>query len=499
MRGICGLTMAVAVVLLAGCTSTPIQPAGISLAPNVPQVLNQGEALTVSAVVSNDPNKKGVMWSVSPNMGSLLYQTPTSVTYLAPETVSSNFIATLTATSLANPMETAPLVVTVVAPGQQNVQPIAVDGGPNPNQTHFNVPYTSVLICVPGTSNCQTVDGILVDSGSVGLRLFKSQLSIPLQSISLSGGSLNACQSFANMQFLWGEVAPADVYMAGERATGISIQLIADPTEFSIPMDCSNGGTDADSPQIFPGNGILGVGDEPTDCTLAGVNYCDPNSASSPPPTYFVCFGSQGCAPTLLPKGQQLANPIAAFATDNNGEVLEFPSVGTAMTAVGGTLIFGINTQPNNGVGAATVFAIDSKNSFTTIFSGQQLTMSYVDSGSNELFFPNVTGISLCSDDFSYCPTNPPILLSAMNQGANNLGTGTISFQVDDFESDTENNPGAAAFGFIASSDGNPPCQNGQGACTFDWGLPFFYGRRVLTSIDLQTVADEPETPWWAY
>jgi len=491
--------MAVGVVLLAGCTSTPTTPAVVSLTPNIPQILNQGAALTVSATVSNDPNKKGVMWSLSPNTGSLLYQTSTSVTYEAPEDVNSNFIVTLTATSDANSTETAPLVVKVVAPGQQNVQPIAVDGGPNPKLIHLNAPYTSVLICAPGTSNCQSIDGILVDTGSVGLRIFQSQLSIPLQPINLSGGSLNACQSFADMQFLWGKVAPADVYLAGEKAKGISIQLIADPTEFPIPKKCSNGGTDADSQQVFPGNGILGVGDEPTDCTLAGLNYCDPSSASSPPPTYFVCFGSEGCAPTLLPKVQQLANPIAAFATDNNGEILEFPSVGTAMTAVAGTMTFGINTQPNNSAGTATVFAIDSKNFFTTVFSGQQLTMSYIDSGSNELFFPNVTGIQLCSDGFSYCPVNPPLFLSAMNEGASNVGTGTVNFEVDNFQTDIENNPGAAAFGYIASSGGNPPCQNDQGACTFDWGLPFFYGRRVLTSIDLQAVANEPKTPWWAY
>jgi hypothetical protein len=486
-------------MLLTGCKSTQTLPAAISLSPNVPQVLNQAMALTVSAVVSNDPSKKGVTWSLSPNVGSMIYQTSTSTTYQAPDNVTKNFIVTLTATSVANPIETAPLVITVVAQGQQNVQPIAVDGGPNPNQPNLNVPYTSVLICAPGTSNCQTIDGILVDTGSVGLRIFRSELSIPLQPINLSGGSLNACASFANMQFLWGQVAPADVYLAGERASGISVQLIGDPTEFSIPGSCSNGGTDANSQQVFPGNGILGVGDEPTDCTASGVNYCDPNSVSNPPPKYFVCFGSQGCAPTLLSKVQQLANPVAAFTTDNNGEIVEFPPVGTAMATIAGTMTFGINTQSNNGLGSATVFAIDTHNFFTTVFGGQDLTKSYIDSGSNELFFPNIPGIQLCSDGSSFCPANPPALLSAMNEGANNVGTGTVNFQVDNYQTDIENNPGATAFGYIAASGGTSSCQNGEGECTFDWGLPFFYGRRVLTSIDLETVANEPKTPWWAY
>ena len=376
----------------------------IVLTPDVPQVLDEAAALTISAAVSNDPNKKGVTWSLSPDAGSLLYTTSTSVTYLAPENVTQNTIVTLTATSVANPMETEPLVLTIVAPGQQNVQPIAVDGGPNINAIHFNVAYTSVLICVPGTSNCQTISGILVDTGSVGLRIFKSQVTIPLQPIDLSGGALNACESFANMQFLWGAVAPADVYLAGERAGGIAVQLIADPTEFSIPQSCSNGGTDADSQEVFPGNGILGVGDEPTDCTASGVNYCDPNSASNPPAKYFVCFGSQGCAPTLLPKAQQVSNPIVQFSADNNGEILEFPPAGTSLRSLTGAMTFGINTQSNNGLGSATVYGISSKNYFTTAFSGQELTSSYIDSGTPELEFPNVTGIQLCSGISSTVP-----------------------------------------------------------------------------------------------
>ena len=499
MRGVCVLMTAIGSMFLAGCTSRTIQPAAVSLTPALPQTVDQAMALTVTAAVANDPNKKGVTWSLNPDIGSLNFQTATSVTYEAPNSVASNFIVTITATSAQDTGESAPLVVTVLAPGQQNVQLITVDGGLPPNQPHINVPYTSVLICAPGTSNCQNIDGILVDTGSVGLRIFKSELSIPLQPINLSGGSLNGCISFADMQFLWGEVAPADVYLAGEKAGGISIQLIADPTEFPVPTACSNGGTDGDSQQVLPANGILGVGDEPTDCTLAGVNFCDPNSATGIPDTYFVCFGKEGCGPTLLPKALQITNPIAAFATDNNGESLQFPSVGTALTTTSGTMIFGINTQSNNAVGNATVFAIDAHNNFTTVFNNQQLTMSFIDSGSTELFFPNITGIQICPDGFSYCPTNPPVLLSALNQGADNVGTGTVDFQVDNQDTDIQNNPGDAAFGFIAASGGTPPCQNGQGACTFDWGLPFFYDRRVFTSIDLANVPNEPKTPWWAY
>jgi hypothetical protein len=144
------------------------------------------------------------------------------------------------------------------------------------------------------------------------------------------------------------------------------------------------------------------------------------------------------------------------------------------------------------------VFAMDAHNTFTTMLGNQQLTASFIDSGSPELNFPNVSGIPLCLDGEFYCPANP-VQLSAVNQGAGNVGNGIINFQVDNHDADLQNNPADAALGFVAVLEGPPLCQNGQGSCTFDWGLPFFYNRRVFTSIDLQTVPNEPKTPWWAY
>ena len=43
-------------------------------------------------------------------------------------------------------------------------------------EVYVNGLFTSVTICVPGTSSCQTLDGVLVDSGSSGLRLLASQV-----------------------------------------------------------------------------------------------------------------------------------------------------------------------------------------------------------------------------------------------------------------------------------------------------------------------------------
>ena len=70
------------------------------------------------------------------------------------------------------------------APGP-NVQPIVVD--PGPAGDYVNGSFTSVTVCVPGTTSCQTIDGVLVDTGSSGLRILSSALTLPLPPQS-SGG-----------------------------------------------------------------------------------------------------------------------------------------------------------------------------------------------------------------------------------------------------------------------------------------------------------------------
>ena len=65
----------------------------------------------------------------------------------------------------------------------ENVQPIVVNGGTTADSssgnTYPNDAFTSVTVCVPGTSNCQMIDGVLVDTGSVGLTLLFSSARSP--------------------------------------------------------------------------------------------------------------------------------------------------------------------------------------------------------------------------------------------------------------------------------------------------------------------------------
>src|SRR5947199_6526413 len=118
-----------------------------------------------------------------------------------------------------------------VAASASNIQPIVVNSGPAGN--YANGLFTSVTVCVPSTSNCQSIDGILVDTGSYGLRLLSSAgggaltLSLPQQK-GPSGNPIGECAVFVS-GYTWGPVAAADISMAGEQASNIPVQII-DPT-----------------------------------------------------------------------------------------------------------------------------------------------------------------------------------------------------------------------------------------------------------------------------
>src|SRR5674476_266255 len=57
-----------------------------------------------------------------------------------------------------------------------NVVPVTVDLGPSGNSV--NQLFASVTLCQPGsTSQCQTIDHVMVDTGSSGLRVFSAAIA----------------------------------------------------------------------------------------------------------------------------------------------------------------------------------------------------------------------------------------------------------------------------------------------------------------------------------
>ena len=345
-----------------------------------------------------------------------------------------------------------------------------------------NGAFTSVTICTPGTSTCQTIDGILVDTGSSGLRILASAITLSLPQLTLSGAAVNDCIAFIDGSFLWGPVAEADVKMANEVGSSVPIHVIQNPTAYSIPASCSNGGTNEDTLAALGANGILGVGPEPYDCGTA----CDLHGGLSAPPVpaYYECPSGGTCQPTFVSLAQQTTDPVVLFTTDNNGVVLQFPAASGQEASLSGSLIFGIGTQTNNQLpSSATLFRLDQFDNFTTTFNGQALTSSFIDSGSNGLFFPD-SAIAVCGGNASfYCPPSS-LSLSAINQGTNGK-TSSVNFSVGNADS-------------MSGSDAVLPTLAGPNTGGFDWGLPFFYGRTVYTAIDGQSTPSGVG-PYWAY
>ena len=368
------------------------------------------------------------------------------------------------------------------SPPVDNVAPLQVSSGPADNTV--NGLYVSVTICVPGTSSCQTIDGVEVDTGSVGLRLLSSQVSLSLPPVSDgSGHALGNCASFADKSYTWGPVVTADVQIAGEKAASVPIQLIGEAGFPDAPSACSNGGTAANTVSALSARGLLGLGVFRQDCGPA----CS-RGASAAPPVYFGCVGS-ACSAASMPLSSQLQNPVWLFPQDNNGLLIGLPAIPAAgASTASGSLIFGIGTQTNNALGSARVYTTDAEGNFSTTFEGRTYSSSYLDTGSNGLYFLDSSTIGLppCprnDSDFS-CPSST-VDYAATNAGANGV-SGQVTFSVANAE--TLFRTGNNALGTLGGPD------TGE----FDWGLPFFFGRTTFIAIEGQATPAGPG-PYWAY
>ncbi|CAB3767382.1 DUF3443 family protein [Paraburkholderia humisilvae] len=356
---------------------------------------------------------------------------------------------------------------------------MSVTVGPNAWSAQ-NVLYTSVTICVPGTSNCQTINDVLVDTGSFGLRLFDSQVTLPLQKVSAAaGGTLTECTTFGSGT-AWGTVAQVDIKLAGEVASTTPIQLIADPAvSGSATSNCiPTGVTDLNSPSVMGANGILGVGLNAADCGASCV-------ATTSPGWYYGCpANATTCLGTTVPLADQVTNPVSMFAHDNNGVVLTLPSVPpTGVSSASGTLTFGIDTQADNALGSAKVYTLNSNYDFSTTFNGNTFPESFLDSGSNGLFFDD--SIPACSGSTFYCPAST-MSFSAMIQGLNG---NNVSLDFDVGNADAMVARGAYAMDDFAAQSGSTNI--------FDWGLSAFWGRSIYTAI-AGTVNSGGQGPFFA-
>ena len=357
-----------------------------------------------------------------------------------------------------------------------NVVDVAVTSGPS-GANSINVLYTTVTLCLPGTSTCQTIDNIQVDTGSYGLRVLASVLAqsmtFPVLTLA-NGGPLVECTSFVD-GYSWGPVTIADVKVSGESASSVPVQIIGDSRYPTVPTDCVNSTLPnaEDTVAAFGANGLIGIGPFAQDCPACAGGVPEPI-------VYYSCPTESTCTGTTVPVADQVTNPVTLFATDNNGSIITLPSVATAGAAtVSGSLIFGIDTESNNASGTETVVPVAASGYLTSIFNGNTLDESFIDSGSNAYFFSDSSlSSSACQQQgFSgfYCPASTTSLSGEMQLAS---GTSTVDFEVSNAEQISES---FAAFPGLGGTNATPN--------SFDWGLPFFYGRRVAIAVEGSTTS----------
>jgi hypothetical protein len=324
----------------------------------------------------------------------------------------------------------------------------------------------SVTICQPGTNNCQTISDVLVDVGSVGLRVFGSRLSVPLtQTMDAQGRALGECTFFADGSTSWGSVQIADVVLGGAPAVRVPIQVIT-PTfgGQSVSSNPCNDTVDSD-PDAANLNGILGIGLFRQDCG----SVCATNSNNT---LYFSCEAGS-CAGAVVPVLDQVQNPVWLLPSGNNGVVITLPNVpASGAPSVTGSLILGIDPAASNTPPSA-VLPTNANGFITTVYKGRTFAQSIIDSGSNAIFFPDASfaGCAMPLAPF-YCPPNPVNLSATISGGSG--GQAVVPFQVANTQLlvDTRN----SAFNNL-----------GGDFSTFDWGLPFFLGRTVFVGIEGQS------------
>jgi len=381
-----------------------------------------------------------------------------------------------------NPVSTTPNTLT-----------LTVDAGPSAATGQINHAYVTIKVCAPGNqTQCASIDHILLDTGSSGLRLVRSVLvagGVTLAAeTDAQGQAVEECMTFGGGQ-TWGPVAPADVTLAGEIAAKLPVQVMDDTNAGAPPpATCGANGTLINGVSGFGANGVLGVGVFAEDCGAACV------SPATPLALYYGCTTAGVCTAENTALAEQVTNPVAMFTTDNNGVIVNLPNLQNANgdASIAGQLIFGIATQADNAlpVTGLTVLGANTNGDFTATYNGGTAVLpALIDSGTDAYSFDDPT-IAVCATGpyvGYYCPAVAPQSLFAVNTGVGMYNaTNTVDFAIADPNS------------FVANAAAFIDLGGGGGSTRFTWGMPFFYGRKVYFGID-QRVSGTYTGPFYAY
>lgn len=374
------------------------------------------------------------------------------------------------------------------AVGDSNVIAIYVDAGLAGSRASIpNAIYADVKICHPSNpSQCAVIDHVIVDTGSVGLRVLASALPtnfLPALPQSTVGAQKAAqCLSFVS-GVTWGSVRSVELRMGGSSFDGLTasnlpIQIINDPDPaFStVPASCSSQGGLMQTAADLGAKGILGVG--------LFIQDCGPACANSAPSVYYACSGTGSCSASAMPLSKQVSNPISSWAPHDNGNTIWLPNLQSGSSArADGMLVVGVGTSNNNALQAnSQILAANSSGTFTANVNGNTLARSFIDSGSSITFLPAAgsTPLSVCPTPLSsfFCPVNS-LSLTATNTGRAGTSSQTnvaIINAANAFSAKPLDN----AYAGLAGSSSAP-------YNSLDYGASFFFGRYVSTLIETKS------------
>ena len=392
--------------------------------------------------------------------------------------------STPTPTPTPTPAPTAMACDGSTSIGSGNVAPLFVDGFPCAAGGTVgaanvpNTPYVSVQVCAPGsTTNCQTIDHVILDTGSTGLRIAASALNaslqpgsggLPVMAGAAAGTVLTECEAYVS-SYVYGPVVSADVYIAGKKVGSTQLQVFGAPG-YAVPRGCSNqGGTQTDTTQLFGGNGLLGVSFDVAD------NYS----------LYYDCQAATGSSCSADNSYPGMPNTVTQFSGDNNGVVLSLPAVGSAgsTTVVVGTLTFGVATQSNNTPPAGTLAIVNdgtlsaTGGTFAAAIGGTW-SMAYIDSGTDVVYFDDTADPQLTACPGSglyagyYCPAAAQSLVFTLANTGSTAAVGTLPYTVVD--ASMVYGTTAIAVGNVGGADSSSSTGGGGGTIAF--GLSAFFG-----------------------
>jgi hypothetical protein len=347
---------------------------------------------------------------------------------------------------------------------------------------------------------------VQLDTESVGLRIMGSVLNSTLLaalSPSTTSGGLPVfeCAPFAD-GYSWGKVAAATIeFTSTEQVSSVPIQIIQDPTTVNVPAvphDCQEAaGTDyaENTPVTFEANGLLGVGTLLQDCG----ETCAQGTLQG---SYYACTSATStgtCSDITMSTSAQLQNPVAVLnSKDINGVVLQLGAVtAPGAASVSGTLYFGVGTQSNNALGSATVFPVDTEYGqfINTEYADTNMDMSVLDAGSSAYYF-NGSIVQCTSSEFEgyYCPSSTTTQTATI-QGQTAIGVTSGSPVTETFQI------GNAQTLFGQTADAALPTLGATGTTgTFDWGLPFFYGKTFFVVFEGDTASGSSQQgPYMAF